>query len=213
MKSARTLGIIIISIFAVLVILIGGGWYVYQRANYVVTSDANVQGTLVPLTSPGDGTLQNWNLTNGDLISKNEVIGKTDGLTGTTAIQAPVAGTVVQNNAVSNEMVVIGQPLAYLVNLNNLQIIANVQETEINNVAVGKTVDITINAHPNTSFTGRVTQIGAGSTVVTQGVPNTSLSGAFNKQTQRVPVYISISGSEGKTLMPGMSASVSIHRN
>ncbi|PWI58649.1 HlyD family secretion protein [Sulfoacidibacillus thermotolerans] len=213
MKKTRIIGLTIIGILAVLVILIGGGWYAYQQMNYVKTADASIQGTVVPLTSPGDGTLQNWNLAVGDTVSKDAVIGKVNGLTGTVDIHAPISGTVVQDNAVNNEVVVPGEPLGYIVNMNNLQIVANVQETEINNVKVGKSVDITINAYPNTSFSGTVTQIGGSSTVVAQGVPNTSLSGAFNKQTQRVPVYISISGSEGKTLMPGMSAQVSIHQN
>lgn len=213
MKSTRTIGIFTIVLIAVIVILVGGGYYVYEQANYVTSSDASIQGTIVPLTAPQDGTLQNWNLSIGENVAKHAIIGQTDGLAGITDIHAPISGTVVQNNAVDNELVVPGQPLGYVVNLNNLDVVANVQETEINNVAVGKTVDITVNAYPNTSFTGTVTQIGGGSTVVTEGVPNTSLTGTFNKQTQRVPVYISIAGSEGKTLMPGMSVEVSIHRN
>lgn len=49
--------------------------------------------------------------------------------------------------------------------------------------------------------------------MITQGLPNTSLSGNFQKTTQRIPVYISLSGTEGKQLMPGMSVEVAIHRN
>ncbi len=213
MAKARVISLSIIGIIAFLIIVVGGGWYVYQQQTYVSTGDASVQGTIVPLTAPGDGTLTDWHATVGKTVNKNTLLGTVDGLTGSTDLSAPITGTIVQNIAVDRETVVPGEPLGYMVNLNNLQIVANVQETEINNVAVGKTVNITIDAFPNTTFSGTVTQIGSASAVITNGIPNTSLSGTFNKETQRVPVYISIAGSEGKTLMPGMSAQVSIYRN
>jgi len=36
-------------------------------------------------------------------------------------------------------------------------------------------------------------------------------SGNFTKVGQRIPVIISLDGAGGKTLLPGMSASVTIH--
>ncbi|MHB1626793.1 MAG: HlyD family secretion protein [Bacilli bacterium] len=213
MAKARVISLSVIGIIAFLIIVIGGGWYVYEQQTYVSTADASVQGTLVPLTAPGNGTLTGWRAAVGKAVNQNTLLGTVEGLSGNVNLSAPITGTVVQNLAVDHETVVPGEPLGYMVDLNNLQIVANVQETEINNVAVGKTVNITISAYPNTTFTGTVTQIGSASSVVTNGIPNTSLSGTFNKETQRVPVYISIAGSEGKDLMPGMSAQVSIYRN
>lgn len=213
MNRARTIGLSIIAIVAVVAVLAGGGWYVYQQQNYVTTSDASVQGNLVALSAPADGTLRGWSAPVGVYVSKGQSIGQVDGLTGSTDIPAPISGTVVQDNAVDREVVVPGEPLGYLVNLNDLQIVAYVPETKINHVAVGKSVDITVDAYPHTQFTGTVTQIGTASAVVAEGLPNTNLSGNFTKQTQRVPVYISIAGTEGKKLLPGLSASVAIHRN
>ncbi|MHB1683587.1 MAG: HlyD family secretion protein [Bacilli bacterium] len=213
MAKARVISLSIIGVIAFLIIVVGGGWYFYLQQTYVSTTDASVQGTIVPLTSPGNGTLTDWRATVGETVNQNTLLGKVDGLTGTTNLAAPISGTIVQNIAVKRETVVPGEPLGYMVNLNNLQIVANVQETKINDVAVGKTVNITVNAYPNTTFSGTVTQIGSASAVITSGLPDTSLSGTFNKQTQRVPVYISIAGSEGKALLPGMSAAVSIYRN
>ncbi len=213
MANARTVGLSVIGIVAVIVVLGGGGWYVYQQQNYVTTDNASIQGTLVPIVAPSDGTLQSWQAPVGTAVLRGSSLGSISGLSSTTNFTAPITGTIVQNNAVDREVVVPGETLGYMVNLNDLQIVANVDETAINNVVVGKTVDITIDAYPNTTFTGTVTQIGSASSVVTDGIPNTSLSGNFNKEVQRIPVYISIQGTEGKDLMPGLSAEVSIHRN
>lgn len=213
MNRARRIGLSIIVIVAVILILIGGGYYFYQQQTYVTTSDASVQGTLVSLSASSAGTLQSWDAPLGNTVSRDHILGKVTGLTGTVDITAPVGGTIVQNNAVNNEVVVPGEPIGYMVNLNALRVIAFVQETSINNVKVGHTVDITIDAYPNTVFTGTVAQIGSASAVIADGIPNTNLSGNFQKQTQRVPVYISIDGTEGKRLLPGLSAVVRIHRN
>lgn len=213
MANARTIGISVISIIAALIVVGGGGYYVYQQQNYVSTDNASIQGTLVPLTAPADGTLIDWRPTVGAVVSQGTLLGKVEGLTSTSGVPAPVTGTIVQNDAVDRETVVPGQPIAYLMNLNNLHIVANVDESSISHVAVGKTVDITVDAYPRTPFTGTVTQIGSATAVVAGGLPNTSVSGNFEKTVQRVPVYIAIGGDEGKTLMPGMSVEVSIHRN
>lgn len=213
MAKARSVGVSIIVIIAVIIILGGGGWYIYNQQTYVTSSDASVQGTIVTLAAPADGVLVDWHAPVGATLNKGAMIGRVDGLGTHTEFVAPISGTIVQNNAVDQEVVVPGEPMGYMVNLSNLQIVANVQETDINNVAVGKTVNITIDAFPNTSFTGTVTQIGSASAVIANGIPNTNLNTNFNKQVQRVPVYISIQGTEGKNLVPGMNAEVSIDRN
>ena len=213
MANARTVSITAILVVAVLGAIAGGGWYFYQQQNYVSTDNASIQATVTPITATADGTLANWIAPTGSTVQKGATLGQVNGLLGKTDVPAPDTGTIVQNNVVDNEVVVPGEQLGYLVNLNNLQVIANINEGDISNVTVGKTVDITIDAYPGTQFTGTVTQIGSASTMITEGLPNTSLSSNFQKTTQRIPVYISIGGTEGKELMPGMSAEVSIHRN
>ncbi len=213
MANARTVSITTIIVVAVIAAIAGGGWYIYEQQNYVTTDNAAIQSTLIPITATADGTLTNWLASTGSKVQKGSVLGQVNGLLNNTTIPAPATGTIVQNNAVDNEVVVPGEPIGYIVNLNNLQIVANINEGDISNVVVGKTVDITVDAYPGTQFTGTVSQIGSASTMITEGLPNTSLSSNFQKTTQRIPVYIALDGTEGKQLMPGMSVEVSIHRN
>jgi multidrug resistance efflux pump len=78
---------------------------------------------------------------------------------------------------------------------------------------VGKAVDIGVSAYSNVNFTGTVSRIGSASAVVANGLADTSLSSVFDKVVQRVPVYITINGMQGKHLVPGLSATVKIHKN
>ena len=105
-----------------------------------------------------------------------------------------------------------GLPLAALTNLNALNVIAYVGENAINNVSVGQSVDIHVDAYGDTSFTGhvqRIIQAAAGefSLLPTQD----NASGNFTKVGQRIPVIITLDGNGGKDIVPGMSAEVTIH--
>ncbi len=213
MAKARAVGLGVIAILAAVIVVGGGGYYFYQQQNYVITDNASVSATLVPLDSPTGGRLVTWRAATGNAVSQGQVIGRIEGLTGTTQVVSPRSGNIVQNDAAVDEIVVPGQPLAYELNPNRIRIVANVDDSQIGNVAVGKKVDITIDAYPGTKFTGTVTQIGSATAVLTEGVPNTNLSQNFQHIVQRIPVYISIPGTEGKTLYPGLSAVVAIHRN
>lgn len=207
------MGLGIVGILAAFIVLGGGGYYFYEQQNFVITDNASVQATLVPIDAPSGGRLIAWRVATGSAVHQGQAIGRIEGLTATAGVFSPRTGDIVQNDAVANGIVVPGQTLAYELNPNQIQIVANVNDAQVGNVAVGKKVDITIDAYPGTKFTGTVTQIGSATAVLTEGIPNTTLNQNFQHEVQRVPVYISIAGTEGKTLYPGLSAQVAIHRN
>jgi multidrug resistance efflux pump len=217
MALSRKKGIFAVLFLAVVVVIGGGGWYLYNQITYVSTDNASIQGSnlkgsIVPLTSPDYGTLEDWQIYEGKTVSQGQVIGHINDLMGSMDVRAPITGTILENDAVTNEMVLPGQSLGYMVDLNKLQVVANIDETEIYKVKVGQAVDISVDAFPGVRFKGKVTRIGTATAVIVEGIPNTSLSGVFDKVTQRVPVYISIAGTHGEHLVPGMSATVDIHR-
>ena len=99
-----------------------------------------------------------------------------------------------------------------MTNLSSVNVTAYIDENAINNVSIGQSVDIHIDAYSDTSFTGHVIQIvqataGQFSLLPTQD----PTSGNFTKVGQRIPVIISLDNTAGKAIMPGMSASVTIH--
>ena len=121
-------------------------------------------------------------------------------------------GTVLQVPAVANQIVAPGLQIASLTDLGSITITAYIDESAINNVNVGQAVDISIDAYSGTSFTGHVKLIVAAAAGTFSLLPNQDpTSGNFTKVGQRIPVVISLDGTSGKAIFPGMSAEVTIH--
>ena len=218
MANKRAKGIIIILVISAIVVGGGGGWYAYEQMNFISTDNASVQGadlkgSIIPLASPGSGLLKSWQVKTGSTVNQGAVLGQVEELNDTLDLRAPITGTIVENDGVNDQLVVPGQQLGFIVDLSQLQVVANIDETLINQIQVGKQVDLSIAAYSKVNFSGTVSRIGSASAVVANGIANTNLSTVFDKVVQRVPVYITINGTQGKHLVPGLSASVKIHKH
>jgi multidrug resistance efflux pump len=214
---------ILVPLLIVLAILaIGGGiaYMFYNNYMYYSTDDAQVNGTIVPIDAPVSGRISSLNVRLGDTVKAGQTIATlttpASPATGTPAqsvkITSPIDGTILQLPVVPNQTVTPGVQVAQLTNLNNLNIVAYVDENALNNIKVGQQVDIHIDAYSDTSYTGHVQQIidataGSFSLLPTED----NASGNFTKVGQRIPVLISLDSTGGKDIMPGMSAEVTIH--
>jgi len=204
-------------ILAVLAIIGIGGYLFYNNYYFYSTDDAQVTGNIVNITTTAPGTLDSLSVKVGDRVSGGQTIGAisvSDNKGGTTSVNltAPIAGTILQVPAVVGQVVTPGLPLAQETDLSNVNITAYIDEGALDNISTGQSVDIKVDAYSGTSFTGHVNQIinataGQFSLLPTQD----NASGNFTKVGQRIPVIITLDGNAGKTLMPGMSATVTIH--
>ncbi|GIN85399.1 multidrug resistance protein A [Heyndrickxia sporothermodurans] len=201
-----------------LIILVGGGftgYYFYNRSvTYLTTDNAQVAGQQVNIASPANGKLVDWNAKTGDTFRKNETIAtvQTIGDKGPVDmdIKAPANGTIVQSNAVKNTIVAAGSPLAITYDLTNLWVTANIEETHIDEVQVGQDVDVYVDAYPNTTLKGKVQEIGLATAGTFSLLPSNNASGNYTKETQVIPVKISIDST--RDLVPGMNVTVRIHK-
>ncbi len=131
-------------------------------------------------------------------------------------ILAPVSAVVARKWVMPGDIVQPGQSIYTLYDLTDLWITANFEETKLQSVGVGDTVEIYVDAFPGVKFGGRVLLIGAAAASQFALIPANNASGNFTKVTQRVPVRISIepeaSGRKpGRVpLLPGMSTEVRI---
>ena len=211
---------IAISILIPLAVLAIGGivaYLFYNNYNFYSTDDAQVTSNIVNITTTTPGTLNSLSVKVGDHVTADQTVGTvsasdTKGGTLSVNLTAPIDGTILQVPAVVGQIVVPGVALAQETNLSSVTIIAYVDEGVLNNISTGQSVDIKVDAYSGTSFTGHVNQIinataGQFSLLPTQD----NASGNFTKVGQRIPVIITLDGSAGKTLMPGMSATVTIH--
>ncbi|WP_033827108.1 efflux RND transporter periplasmic adaptor subunit [Bacillus andreraoultii] len=203
-----------------LVILVGGGfvgyYYFNEATNYISTDNAQISGQQVSIGSPAAGKLIEWNGHTGDTFKKNETIGtvQVQGETGQVVevpVKAPQNGTIVQSNAVENSMIGAGTPLAISYDLDHLWVTANIEETDLDDIKVNQDVDINVDAFPNVTLSGKVEEIGLATASTFSLLPSNNSSGNYTKETQVIPVKISID-SYGERLVPGMNVTVRIHK-
>lgn len=126
-------------------------------------------------------------------------------------VKAPIDGTIIQNIVDTGQIVVAGQPLAMIADLNKVFIIANIEETKIRDVKPGQSVDIILDAFPGDTFSGTVQWFTRATASTFSMIPAGTTSGSYTKVTQRIPVQISID-TAGRVVLPGMSASIRIQK-
>lgn len=206
----------------ILIVLVGGGigGYAYynKTVNNITTDNAQIAGQQVTIAATANGKLTNWSGNVGSKVSKDSSIGtiiSTDstGKPVNVDVTAPTDGTIVQSNAVADSFVAAGTPLAVAYDLNNLWVTANIDETKIDEVAVGQDVDIHVDAFPDQTLKGKVQQIGLATSGSFSLLPSSSnTTGNYTKVTQVVPVKVSIDDSKGVAIVPGMNVTVEIHK-
>jgi multidrug resistance efflux pump len=200
----------------VLAIVGGGAYWFYNSYSFYNTDDASVSGPLVNISSPQAGQLTTFTPRLGDTVAANQVVGTVttvvNGAKTVVDITTPIAGTVVQDAAIPGEVVTPGLSLIQIANLNQLNVTAYVDESAINNIKTGQTVDIHIDAYGNTTYTGHVDRIVQATAGIFSLLPASDpTTGNFTKVGQRIPIIISLEGNGGNDLVPGMSAEVTIH--
>jgi membrane fusion protein (multidrug efflux system) len=126
-----------------------------------------------------------------------------------TTVTSPIDGVVAKKISHIGEVISAGQPIAVVVNLNHIWVEANLEETQVEHVRLGQSVDLNVDAYPNTRFTGKVINIGAAAASEFALIPDSRSAGNFTKVTQRIPIRIEV-GDPAEQLRPGMMVTVGI---
>jgi len=134
---------------------------------------------------------------------------------GYTVILAPVSGVVAKRAVEPGALVQVGQSLLSIVPDEQVWITANLKETELARVAVGATVQFTVDAYPGSTFHGTVESVSPATGARFALLPPDNATGNFTKVVQRVPVRIAVDPRQDAAhpLRPGMSVEVSIVTN
>lgn len=122
-----------------------------------------------------------------------------------TSLSTPISGTVDKITLVVGDVAQPGQTILSVNNLDDIWVVANLEETKIGRIQSGARVKMTVDAHGSRAFEGKVEMIRSGI------VPPSFQIGEFTKTTQRIPVKIRfVNPSPGTLLLPGMSVEVKI---
>jgi len=225
---------VFLTVLLLLIVLgAGGGLYIYfyNSSHYIITENAQVSANMIAITPELTGKVETWNVKEGDYVKKGEILGhqdisaivqssminaqslntSADVIASKSYIKSPIDGKVVLSNVVEGQVISPGMEIAQIMDTTNIYIKANIEETNIMKIKEGQRVDITIDAYPGKNFVGYVKSIGQATESAFSAFPTLNTSGNFSKQTQYIPVKISIQNDENLSLMPGMNATVKIY--
>ncbi len=128
-------------------------------------------------------------------------------------VKAQMSGMIAKKWHEQGDVVRSGQSIFSLIDLSDVWISANLEETKIPAIQKGCFVEISIDAYPKVKFEGKVSVIGAAAASQFALIPPNNSSGNFTKIVQRVPLKITMTlpkNSEHLYLRPGMSAEIKI---
>lgn len=114
-------------------------------------------------------------------------------------IYAPIDGIVISREVEIGQTVVANMEVANIftiADLNNMQVIGDVDEADIGQVKTGQRVTFTVDAYPDDTFSGTVTQV--------------RLNPTEESNVVTYEVVVSADNSEGK-LIPGLTANLTIY--
>ena len=124
-----------------------------------------------------------------------------------TKIYAPSDGYVTKKSIEEGQLIQAGTPLMAISQSSEVWVVANFKETQLENMRIGQSVDIRVDAYPGQSFRGKVQsfQVGTGSRFSV--LPPENATGNYVKVVQRVPVKIVFDAQpdDAHLLAPGMS--------
>ena len=122
-------------------------------------------------------------------------------------VTAPCDGKLGRRALEEGQMVNAGQTVTNILPDTQKWVIANYKETQVENLHVGQTVRITVDAVSDKEFTGKITAISGATGSKYSLVPTGDSAGNFVKIQQRVPVRIdftNLSKADNERLAAGM---------
>jgi len=133
-----------------------------------------------------------------------------------TKLYSPTDGVVAKRWLLSGDIAQPGQSIYTINNNKKFWILVYLEETKMTRLHLGQKAKFTLDTYPGVTFTGKVFTMSSSTASQFSLIPPNNASGNFTKVTQRVPLKISIEGTEdGRKLssfnfLTGMSAVVKI---
>lgn len=133
-----------------------------------------------------------------------------------TRLYAPVDGIVAKRWLLAGDISQPGQSIYTINNNSKFWVVVYLEETKVEKLKNGQKAIFSLDMYPDVVFNGKIYSIGSTTASQFSLIPPSNASGNFTKVTQRVPLKISIDGTQNGTklsdykLLTGMSAVVKI---
>jgi len=131
-----------------------------------------------------------------------------------TIITAPIDGFVGERTLSVGDLVSTNQVVASIVLKHKIWVTANFKETQVEKIKIGQAVTITIDAHDNKEFKGKVVGFSPATGAKFSMVEPDNSTGNFVKITQRIPVKIEYDAAakDLEEVKPGMNVTVEVKK-
>lgn len=150
-------------------------------------------------------------MTRADLDLAVTQLGVIDAILTHTKVWAPIDGKIVKRWVWEGDVMHPGQAMYSLYDLRDIWVVANLEETKMEKIKLGDTVEISVDAYPGKKFTGKIFVIKGAAASEFSLIPQDNATGNYTKVAQRVPLKITIDPSvDTPYLFPGLSAEVKI---
>lgn len=132
-----------------------------------------------------------------------------------TVVTAATNGQVSAVDLQPGQLVQPGQSLFYIINTEDVWVVANFKETQLNKMKLNQKVEIKADAFPSEKFEGTITSFSPATGSRFSLLPPDNATGNFVKTVQRLPVKISLNVTNDKEkiklLRSGMNVEVDVH--
>jgi multidrug resistance efflux pump len=205
LKDIKRLGIIIIVSAVVIGGGIAGGLYLRTASTQVSLDKAQITAPVINLAPHAAGSLDEIYVHEGDSIRKDAAVARI----GNEIVKADVDGTVLSIKNDIGELFSPGEPVATIIDPNELRVVAQADENKgLKDISVGQVAFFTVDAFGSKKFSGTVDEVS----------PTSRASGVvFNisdaRATQTFDVKIRFNVDDYPELKNGMSAKVVIYKN
>ena len=129
-----------------------------------------------------------------------------------TELRAPVDGVIGNRRARVGTYAGAGSQMLVVVPSHGLWVDANFKEDQLERMKVGQEVDVRADVLPGKAFKGHVTSLAPATGAQFSVLPPENATGNFTKIVQRVPVRVTLDGTDGDlgVLRPGLSVTATI---
>lgn len=133
-----------------------------------------------------------------------------------THIYSPINGIIAKKWLLDGDVAQPGQNILTVTNTKKLWVAVYLEETKMADLHLNQKAKLEIDAYPDVTFTGKIIELSSNTASQFSIIPPNNASGNFTKVTQRIPLKISIDGTENNiplsryNLLAGMSVVVKI---
>jgi multidrug resistance efflux pump len=194
-----------------------GCTYFFHSSRIISVDNAQVDGQKSNIFAPATGTLTEWSASMGSFVHKNEVVGRIQAVGGgprpERLVRSPADGTIVVSDGQQGQYVTQGLRLATFYEPQSVYVTARVSEGDVDDVRLGQRVDIDVDAFPDATVVGLVTEIQQATASRFTIFPSPDAD-PVNPQRidQYIPVKIQIIDNDGAVLMPGLNVTAEIQK-